>query len=165
MRIRKVNAMFFNPSISTNLTPLPADRLEGFQEVYSDLHKDAYGCRPRHAAPTCPMGAAISLDGMNKWSAEGERIAKLAEEVARFNFSQRMNYLLARGECETALEAFEMTVRRGCMRPYPNDNLPAWAEVMETVRFYGWAFVAMDLGMDQNTGKELEAMWKGLGGE
>lgn len=103
--------MFFKPTLNL-------DSHTGAEyDLYSDWHKEAFGCRPGvpqqvhyHAMSTYERQAEHAT--VSAWFQEDQRIAELRAEVARFDFSRRMEYLMRR-EGVTEREAFIMACRFG----------------------------------------------------
>lgn len=99
--------MFFKPTLALNAhTGSPYD-------LYSDWHKDAFGCRP--GAVQSARYDAMSVEQrqvehatVGAWMEEDQRISELRAEVARFDFSRRMEYLMRR-EGISERDAFAIT--------------------------------------------------------
>jgi hypothetical protein len=81
--------MFYQPTLPTDLAPM-SDEIEN----YSDFHKAAFGCRPASAQPADPIERAQEQARLEAWLEEGERIEKLAVEVARFRLSRNLEYIM-----------------------------------------------------------------------
>jgi hypothetical protein len=133
-------------------------------DLYSDLHKDAIGCRPgveqmRKANAMCDVEAAVEEARLIEWMREGERIDELRAEVARFDFSRGMQYHMRR-EGVSEFEAFKLVIQHCRVRPYPNDELPTWEECLEEAEHYGWEFIAMDCGLAQKDGAKLKEAYE-----
>lgn len=156
--------MFYRPAtVASMVSARP------LTDLYSDLHKDAIGCRPgsaqwEKAKNMSPVEAAVEEARLGEWMAEGERIDAMRYEVARFDFSRSMEYHMRR-EGLSELDAFKRTILE-CMRlPYPNDHLPLWEEAMDTAEHYGWEFLAMDCRLSQKDGPALKAEYERLKAE
>lgn len=158
--------MFYAPTTVASMVALTdADRGTPY-ELYSDMHKDAIGCRPgaaqsaRYAAMT-PIERVVEHKRLTEWMEEDARIEAMRTEVAKFDFSRRQEYFMRR-EGLTELQAFKRSIQECCRRPYPNDELPIWDDVLETAEHYGWDYVAMDCRLPQSVGAELKAEYERL---
>lgn len=86
--------------------------------LYSDLHKDAIGCRPgadqsRAYDAMSPVERGVEHARLAEWMAEGERIEAMRVEVARFTFSHSIEYRRRR-EGMSELAALESTIVDRC---------------------------------------------------
>lgn len=152
--------MIFKPTIPADLEPMVEPH-----ELYSDYHKEAFGCRPRLPEPSDPTKRAIEAFTIDAFIAEGARMDLLRLKVARFDVGRGIEYRMRR-EGLDRLEAFKRTVQDFATRPYPNDHRPSWDEVMNFANdpAYGWEWTAMDMGMPQQLGPDLKALWEELNG-
>lgn len=153
--------MFFKPEIvASQVATLTEEAHESYAEFYSDFHKDAIGCRPRRALPTSRTEAAVEVAKLNAWLEEGSRIEKLREEVARFDFSKRMEYLMRR-EGLSEREAFQETILVGMNKDYSDrlgaDALYKWEDVT-----YQWDYVCYCLGFPYTYADAFKAEWERL---
>ncbi len=97
--------MFFKPTTVASMVAASP-----LSDLYSDLHKDAFGCRPGHAQweranAMTGVEAAVEEARLQEWSAEADRIKAMREEVARFAFSRNIEYIRRR-EGHSELGAF-----------------------------------------------------------
>jgi hypothetical protein len=162
--------MFYKPTTVASMVAVTTKDDGSPYDLYSDLHKDAIGCRPGQAQwgrynTMTPIERIVEHKRLGEWMAEDERIEAMRTEVAKFDFSRGMEYLMRRAGM-SALEAFKSHICECSRRPYPNDEAVLWDDVLDTVKAYGWEFVAMDCRMPQRVGAELKAMYEELkGGE
>lgn len=93
--------MFFKPVTVASMVAASSQDDGSPYKLYSDLHKEAFGCRPgqdqmeRYNAMS-PIERIVEHKRLGEWMAEGERIRALSIEVARFQLSRRMEYLQRR---------------------------------------------------------------------
>jgi len=158
--------MFFKPTTVASMVAKSSKDDGSPYDLYSDLHKDAIGCRPGQAQwdryyVMSPIERIVEHKHLGEWMEEETRIEALRIEVAKFDVSRQMEYLMRReGLCER--RAFQMMLRDRCTRPYPNDNLPSWADLMETVEHYGWDYLMMDAKLPRALASDFEAKWAEL---
>lgn len=140
--------MFFKPELALH-AHTGAD-----YDCYSDWHKEAFGCRP---------GARQSLGyslmekedrrkehaTVDAWLAEDGRISALRTEVARFDFSRRMQYLMRR-EGVSEREAFIQTCSR--------ENV----EFLGNEHGFEWGFVCYTWNLPYSDEAVLKAKWDEL---
>lgn len=143
--------MFFKPTLNLNAhTGSPYD-------LYSDWHKDAFGCRP--SAMRSFAYDAMSTEErqvehatVDAWFAEDQRISKLRAEVARFDFSRRMEYLMRR-EGLSEREAFARTCANG-----RSSCLPGHED------FWGFDGVCYEWNLPYSDETVLKETWERLNG-
>lgn len=130
-------------------------------ELYSDMHKDAIGCRPgpeqsRREREMSPVERGVEIARLGEWMREDERIQELRTEVARFDLSRAMEYLVRRGEAESPKEAFQMHVM-GRMR------CESIQDFLDTIAHYGWDYVCFNLNLPYSDAPKLQEFWEAQG--
>lgn len=141
--------MFYAPkTVASMVAALSPSEHESYAEFYSDMHKDAIGCRPRRPLPESRVEAAVEIARLGEWVAEDERIEKMAQEVARFRFSRSMEYLQRRGDAQTPKQAFIMTVER---------TAPGFFDVEGEL---DWDYACYRLQLPYGDAPKLKAFWE-----
>lgn len=140
--------MFFKPTLS------PSSHTGSEYELYSDWHKEAFGCRPGRAQSArynamSPEERQAEHATVSAWFDEDQRIMELRTEVARFDFSRRMEYLMRR-EGISRFEAFKQTCSRDQVECLGDD--------------YGfdWGYVCYTWGLPYSDEAVLKAEWDRL---
>jgi hypothetical protein len=141
--------MFFKPAITVAATEDGSP-----YELYSDYHKDAFGCRPgaRQWFDYERMSneeRAIEHATVDAWFAEGDRIAAMRSEVARFDFSRSMEYLMRR-EGLSERQAFIQTCGA--------DNV----EFLGDEHGFEWGYVCYTWKLPYSDEAVLKAKWNAL---
>ena len=139
--------MFFKPTIT-----IAADDNGSPYELYSDFHKDTFGCRP--GADQRSAYNAMTADErkiehatIDAWFDEDARIMALRTEVARFDFSRRMQYLMRR-EGLTERQAFIQTCGA--------DNV----EFLGDDHGFDWGYVCYTWKLPYSDEAALKAKWE-----
>lgn len=154
--IRKVTPMFFKPTLAlTSHFGTPYD-------LYSDWHKEAFGCRPGRAQSErydamSDAERQVEHATIEAWSIEEDRINALSHEVNRFRFSRRMEYLMRR-EGVSEREAFKSAVV----------TFMGWRDGVPTYTFEeacaDWDYVCYCIGLPYSDAAVLRAKWEELKG-
>ncbi len=140
--------MFFKPELALN------SHTGEQYDLYSDWHKDAFGCRPggmqgiRYAGMTIEERQKEHAT-VDAWFAEDQRISELRHEVARFDFSRRMEYLMRREGIDER-DAFAQTCMSGTLGWDPREGLGDWSAIC-----YEWSLPYSDE-------RALKAKWEEL---
>lgn len=144
--------MFFKPTLAL-------DAHTGSEyDLYSDWHKEAFGCRPGvaqsvHYAGMSTYERQAEHATVDAWFAEDQRISELRAEVARFDFSRRMEYLMRR-EGVSERDAFIETCRGYGNHRDSCDPTHEW--------FGGFDGVCYEWNLPYSDAKVLEAKWSEL---
>lgn len=142
--------MFFKPTLAIDTV---GDNGSPY-ELYSDYHKDTFGCRPgvtqrqRYDAMT-PAERQVEHATISAWFEEDRRISELRTEVARFDFSRRMQYLMRR-EGMSEREAFIQTCSA--------DNV----EFLGDEHGFDWGYVCYTWKLPYSDEVVLKMRWEAL---
>jgi hypothetical protein len=140
--------MFYAPkTVASMVAALSPAELESEREFYSDFHKDAIGCRPRKPLPECPVEAAVEVKRLAEWMAEGERIEKMAHEVARFRFSRSLEYLVRRGDAVGRCDALRILVEREDSHFFDGQG-------------QDWDYICYKMGLPYEDAPKLKQLWE-----
>lgn len=150
--------MFFQPK-----TVACQDVTTTMSSVYSDMHKEAFGCRPgihqiEKVRAMSPVEMAAEEGRIVEWMDEGERINELRTEVARFDFSRTIEYFKRR-EGLSDLEAFENAVTRCCNADHHGSNGYTFSELAAD-----WDYACYLLNLPYSDAKLLKAEHERLQG-
>ena len=143
--------MFFKPELALN------SHTGSEYDLYSDWHKDTFGCRPGVAQRE--RYNAMSVEErqeehatLDAWFAEDQRISDLRAEVARFDFSRRMQYLMRR-EGISERDAFAQACAAG-------DDYRDPRKVMAGA--FDWGCICFHWNLPYSDEAALKAKWEEL---